>query len=126
MIESLEGFPANVVAFACRGRVTKQEYDTVLIPAVTAALERQDKVRLYYQIDPDFTGIEPGAVWKDIRLGVEHLSRWERIAVVTDVGWIRNTFAAFAFLIPGETEIFPLADAEKARAWIAAEGAGAA
>ena len=54
MIEHLAGFPDNVVAFVCKGRVTKADYDTVLIPAVIDALENHQKVRLYYETDPGF------------------------------------------------------------------------
>jgi hypothetical protein len=32
---------------------------------ITEALKQKGKLRLYYQIDPDFAGIEPGAVWDD-------------------------------------------------------------
>src|SRR5208282_4161731 len=94
MIEALNGFPTKVLAFACKGHVTKRDYETVLIPAVEEALKQKSKVRLYYQIDPDFSGIEPGAVWDDFKVGMEHVLRWERIAVVTDVDWIRYTIRA--------------------------------
>ena len=39
MIESLPNFPEHVLAFVCRGRVTKADYDTVLVRAVMRALE---------------------------------------------------------------------------------------
>ena len=100
------------------GHVTKRDYETVLIPAVREALKQPGKLRLYYQIDPDFSGIEPGAVWDDFKVGMEHLLRWERIAVVTDVDWIRYTIRAFSFVIPGVTKIFAVNEEAKAREWI--------
>ena len=106
MIRILSGFPENVVAVACEGRVTRKDYDDVLVPAVTAALQRHEKVRLYYEITPQFSGMEAGAIWEDFRVGMEHLLRWERIAVVTDVAWIRHTVNAFRFLLPGKVRIF--------------------
>jgi hypothetical protein len=118
MIEALKGFPTNVLAFSCEGHVTKADYETVLIPAVEKALKQQGKVRLYYQIDPSFSGLEPGAMWDDFKVGMEHLLRWERIAVVTDVDWIRHTFRAFSFVIPGVARVFQLAEQAKAREWI--------
>ena len=122
MIEQLQEFPANVVAFACKGRVTQLDYQTVLMPAVEGALLQHDRLRLYYQIDADFSGIDAGAMWEDFKVGIEHLTRWERIAVVTDVDWIRHTIRAFRFLIPGTVKIFPLDQAAKAREWIIAAG----
>ena len=44
MIEALKGFPTKVLAFACKGHVTKRDYETVLIPAVTEALKQEGKV----------------------------------------------------------------------------------
>lgn len=118
MIEALKGFPTKVLAFACEGHVTKRDYETVLIPAVADALKQPGKVRLYYQIDSGFSGIEPGAVWDDFKVGMEHILRWERIAVVTDVDWIRHTIRAFSFVIPGVTRIFSLEEMAQARKWI--------
>jgi hypothetical protein len=118
MIEALKGFPTKVLAFACKEHVTKRDYETVLIPAVQEALKQKGKLRLYYQIDPGFSGIDPGAIWDDFKVGMEHVLRWERIAVVTDVDWIRYTIRAFSFVIPGTVRIFPVGEQAKAREWI--------
>jgi hypothetical protein len=116
--DRLKGFPDNVLAFACRGQVTRRDYESVLVPAVEAALMGRDKVRLYYQTGPDFTGIEAGAVLEDIKVGIEHLGRWERLALVSDVEWIRTTVRAFGFLLPGHLKVFRLAEAAAARTWV--------
>ncbi len=118
MIEALKDFPANVVAFIGRGQITKHDYTTVLIPVVQEALKTQDKVRLYYEIGTDFAGFDAGALWEDAKLGVGHLRRWERAAVVTDVGWIKLAAGAIALLSPMEAKIFSTNEASKARGWI--------
>jgi len=118
MIEALAGFPDNVIAVACHGQVTGEDYKNVLVPAVEAALKHHDKVRVYYEIAPDFTAVNPRAVWEDIKVGVGHLTRWERIAVVSDIGWIRDGMQAFRFLIPGEAKVFSMAEAKAAKDWI--------
>lgn len=123
MIEPLKNFPDYVIAFACHGQVTKHDYDTVLVPAVMEALKTHDKVRLYYETASDFTGIDPGAVWEDFKLGMEHIMRWERIAVVTDVEWIKHTMRFFSFLMPGAMRMFSTSNADKAREWIVDGGA---
>ncbi len=120
MIESLQNFPANVAAFACTGHVSRADYETVLIPRVEQALAEHEKVRLYYEIGPTFNGIDPAAIWSDFKVGMEHLTRWERIAIVTDVAWIKTSIMFFSFMMPGATKTFSLAEAEQARAWIAA------
>jgi SpoIIAA-like len=120
MIEQLKTFPDNVLGFVCKGHVTKADYDAVLVPAVQAALGKHRKVRLYYEASADFAGIAPGAIWEDFKVGMEHLTRWERIALVTDVEWIKNTMRFFSFLMPGEMKSFPASQAAQARAWIVA------
>ena len=118
MIETLKGFPAKVLAVVCKGHVTRRDYETVLIPAVEETLKQPGKIRLYYQVDPDFAGIEPGAMWEDFKVGIEHLSRWERFAVVTDVEWIRHTLGFLGFLIPAIVKIFHVSEEAQAREWI--------
>jgi SpoIIAA-like len=118
MIDQLQNFPENVVAFACHGHVTRENYMDTLVPVVEKALADHDKVRLYYEIGPEFKNIDLDAVWTDFATGVEHWTRWERIAIVTDVDWIRNTMWAFGFLIPGEVRLFSMSHKSAAREWI--------
>jgi hypothetical protein len=53
---------------------------------------------------------------------MEHLTRWERVAVVTDVEWIKQTMRFFSFLMPGAMKSFQASEAALARAWIIAAG----
>jgi hypothetical protein len=123
MIRILSGFLENVVAVACKGRVTRKDYEDVLVPAVTDGLQRHDKLRLYYEITQQFSGIEAGALWEDFRIGMGHLLRWERITVVTDIEWIRHTVNVFRFLLPGKVRVFTGSETSAARKWIVASEA---
>jgi len=120
MIEMLEGLPEGVVGAVAKGRVSRKDYDEILIPAVEAAFKDREKVRFYYELGREFSGIDAGAMWEDFRVGIGHFSGWERIAVVTDVDWIRHAINAFRFLVPCETRIFPTSAAAEARRWVAA------
>ena len=116
MIEIIEGLPRKVVGIAVKGRVTMQDCRDVLMPAMKKSLKRHGKIRLYYELSCRF----PGAAWDDLDLGIEHVSRCERVAIVTDVGWIRLTVKALRFLIPGEIRVFATIQAPEGRAWITA------
>lgn len=118
MLNRLDGFPDNVLAIAASGTITRADYDKVLIPAVEAALKQHDKLNLYYEIGSDFAGVEVGAAWEDFMVGVSHWTRWQKIAVVTDVAWIANTMNAFGFMMPATLKTFPLAAKDEARRWI--------
>ena len=120
MIEVLQGFAESVVAVIAKGRVTRRDYEEILIPVVQSAFRHRDKVRCYYELGQDFAGMDAGAVWEDLRVGLGHFSGWERIAVVTDIDWVRLAVNAFGFLLPGEVRVFPLTEASEARRWIMA------
>jgi hypothetical protein len=116
MLELIEGLPGNVVGIAVSGRLTMQDCQDVLVPAMQKSLKRHDKIRLYYELNSRF----PGAAWDDLELGLEDLSRCERVAIVTDIGWVRLTVKALRFLIPSEIRVFPTVQADEGRAWIRA------
>ena len=117
MIELVGGLPKNVVGISVRGRLTAQECRDVLMPAMRKSLKYHNKIRLYYELGSRF----PGAAWEDLDLGPRKLfSRCERVAIVTDTGWVRHTVKAVRFLIPSEIRVFSTIEAEEGRAWITA------
>jgi hypothetical protein len=116
MIELIEDLPRNVVGIAVRGRVTREECRTILAPAIDRSLRWRERVRLYYELGSRF----PGSGWDDLDIGFEHASRCERIAIVTDIAWVRLTVKAIRFLIPGEIRVFATIETAEARAWITA------
>lgn len=118
MIELMKGFADHIIAVNCTGRITRSDYEKTLIPAVEAALEKHKKVRLLYRAGSEFQGIDPSAILEDVKVGFSHLSRWERVAVVTDIEWIRLAIHAFAFLMPGTVKVFDLLHDNDARQWI--------
>jgi hypothetical protein len=120
MINILTNFPDNVVAAAAQGVVTRHDYENRLVPQVEQALKRFPKIRCYYELGPQFSRMDAGAMWEDFKIGVEHLTRWERVAVVTDVEWIRHAVNIFRFLMPGELRVFATSEAAAAREWIIA------
>ena len=113
MIRIVEGLPDNVVGIVAKGRVTNEDCDKILKPLMQNSL-KHEKVRLYYEIGSRF----PGAAWEDLGIGLEHIPQWERVAIVTDVGWVRHTVNALRFLIPGEVRVFTTHQAYQGCAWI--------
>ena len=114
MIQVVEGLPDNVVGIVAKGRLTNDDCNKVLKPLMETLLTRHDKIRLYYEIGGRF----PGAAWEDLRLGIENMPHWERVAVVTDVSWLRDTINALRLLIRAEVRVFSISDGCKGRAWI--------
>ena len=68
---------------------------------------------------PKFDGLTPGCSRQDLRMGVEHWGKWKRIALVTDVEWMRHRVDWFGWLTPGDVKHFPIAEREATIAWAA-------
>lgn len=117
MIELIKSLPSNTVGAVYSGHISRADYEKVLIPAVEAAIRANKKVRVYIEIR-SFNGMDAGAMLDDFMVGTRHLTQWERIALVSDVDWIKHAVKAFAFLFHGELKLFPLAEADAARNWI--------
>ncbi|MGO9138551.1 MAG: STAS/SEC14 domain-containing protein [Syntrophales bacterium] len=53
-------------------------------------------VRVLYQLSRDFLGFTAGAMLDDAKLGIRHLTQFEKIAVVTDANWISRAVQFFS------------------------------
>lgn len=112
------GLPEDVLGFEAKGEVTGADYELVLIPAVDDMLKRRKSIRFLYHLGSEFTGFAAKAMWDDAKVGLQHLTAWERVAVVTDVGWVRTAVAAFGFIMPGHVMVFSNSELAKATRWL--------
>jgi hypothetical protein len=118
MIEVISGMPENVVAVAAHGKVSGEDYEKVLVPAVEKKLETHKKIRFFYYLGDDFTGYTAAAVWDDAKLGLRHLISFEKVAVVTDVPWIADMVKLFGFLVPCPVKLFTNQKISEAKTWV--------
>ena len=118
MIEQIPDLPAGALGFRASGQVTATDYSQILVPDIEAAFAINRKLRVLYHIGPDFTGFDAGAMWEDAQLGLRHFSGWDRMALVTDVHWLRVTATALGFAVPAEFRLFHNVQFDEAVAWI--------
>jgi len=118
MIEVMNDLPEHVLGLKATGEVTGDDYKNVLVPALEEKLARQKKVRLLYVVTEGFEGYTGSAAWEDAKVGMKHLTAFERVAVVTDVDWMENVIKAFGFVFPGEVRVFDDDELGDARAWV--------
>jgi SpoIIAA-like len=116
MITQLDELPARVIGFEASGKIDAEDYRDVVIPALEQASKAGD-VR-FVIVMRDFEGMSGGAVWQDLKMGIEHLRSWKRIAVVTDIGWMTHATDLFGWMTPGETKTFPLDQKDQAIQWV--------
>jgi hypothetical protein len=121
MIEILPESGGNLLAMMVHGEVTHEDYTEVLIPRLEKIIDQHGKARLLYAFADDFTGFTLGAMWDDGAFGLTHLSSFEKVAVVTGVGWIRGAVTMFGPLMSGQVRLFAEGDLDGARSWISGQ-----
>ena len=117
MIEVLTGFPDYVAAYRFRKNLTKADLRTVLIPLIEDKLSRHRNVRLYWDVAPDFVGLDHDADWEDTKFGFSHF--FGNAALVTDEKWLSRAMNDFfGVFMPGKWRVFSTTEADKAREWV--------
>ena len=124
MIERIADMPEGTLGFVFSGEITRADYEETLIPPIREAIESEQEIRCLCQLGQEFDGYEAGAVWEDLKTGATygfgHLSAWRRIALVTDIEWIRHATALFGWMSPGELRLFAADQLDDAKDWVAA------
>ncbi|MCJ7593040.1 MAG: STAS/SEC14 domain-containing protein [Woeseiaceae bacterium] len=118
MFKLIIDLPDNVLGIEASGKITATDYQSVLVPALEDKLKEIKKIRFLYVLGDAFDGFSGAAAWEDAKVGLKHLTQFDRIAVVTDVEWIQNSIKFLGFAIPGEIRVFKNGDLQKARGWI--------
>lgn len=118
MLQLIPGLPEQVLGLEATGKVGAEDYREVLVPALEEKLRRHRRARLLYVLGEEFDGYTGGGAWEDAKVGMKHLTAFERVAVVTGSERVSSLVRAFGFAIPGEVRLFGLDGMAEARAWI--------
>lgn len=118
MIEQIKDLPATVVGFRATGKVTKEEYDTVLLPAVDRLADATGKINYLFVLDTDISNMTAGAWYDDLKVGLQHLLQWRKMAIVSDQPAVNKVTDISAHIMPGEVKSFKIAELEAAKAWV--------
>ena len=110
---------SSVVELAVEGRVTDAEL-RASIGRLSEDLERNGKTRIL-EVIQHFAGIEPQAIWTDLKLGLGLVDKVSRVAVVADQAWIRAACHLGPLFTRAEVKCFDPTKLNQARAWIAAD-----
>jgi SpoIIAA-like len=114
--------PPGTIGFRVTGEVKREDYDKVLAPALERGIAAGDGLRTLYLVEK-FNEVEPSALWADAKvgfnLGIRQREAWVCSAVVTDIEWMARATRLFAWMIPGEVRVFPVAELDQAKAWVA-------
>jgi len=119
VIEVMDGLPEGVLGVRVQGKLESGDYADVLRPAISDAVAASGGLRVVLVFE-DWDGMTAGAVWEDMKLGVEEFTKWKRLALVTDVDWMRHATNLFGWTMPGQVRTFLPTELDDATAWAAA------
>ena len=120
MIRPLTDLPEGVIGFEVDGKIHSDDYKNTLIPAIEAEIAADREVRVVL-VFPEWDGLSSSALWEDVKMGFDHLHKWKRIALVTDVDWMVHVVKLFGWMSPGDVKHFALAERDAAIAWAASD-----
>ncbi|KVV15536.1 STAS/SEC14 domain-containing protein [Flavobacterium sp. TAB 87] len=118
MITLINEAPKNIPAFKATGAVTKENYQTVVIPAIERLIARTDQINFLLYLDTDIAHFTAGAWFEDAMLGLKNLGKWHRAAIVIDSSTIISFTNAFSYIMPGEFKGFAKEKYDDAILWV--------
>ena len=118
MLERIENLPPDVWGLRGKGKVSREDYEQVVLPYLEDARRQGRRIRFLYQLGPEFAGFTPGAAWEDFRIGLRYVRLFERCAVVTDAEWVRSATRGAAALMPCPVRVFANAALQQAVDWL--------
>jgi hypothetical protein len=107
-----------VIEIHVSGEVTNADLEARIMQ-MRDDVELRGKTRILEFIE-HFTGIEPSALWTDIKLGVPLANKVTHVAVVADQGWVRAVTHLGALFTRAAIKIYEPGQVAEARDWIAA------
>ncbi len=117
MITELKNLPSNLVGFKAEGEITKDDFTNVVMPRVQELIDRIDKLNYLLVIDTDLSKFTLGSWVADAAIGVKHLLKWNRAAIVSDKEGVRIFTDLFSKVMVGEFKGFEKKDLQQAIDW---------
>jgi hypothetical protein len=118
MIHHLENLPKNIVGFKATGEITQKDFTEIVMPKVKALIDETDKLNYLLVIETSLKNFTIGAWMKEAMMGIKHLTKWNRAAIVSDVEAVRNFTNFFSYLMPGEFKGFEYSEMQEAIDWV--------
>ena len=105
------------------GKLTKEDYER-FVPDFEKLIEQHGKIRVLFEMT-DFHGWNAAALWEDVKVGFQHATDIERIAMVGDKAWEEGMAFFCKPFTSAEVRYFGHHEVERARQWVS-EGVVAA
>ena len=118
MLLLMTDVPSHVVGARAVGKVDKADYESKLLPEFERVVKQHGKINFIMVLETSVGNFTPGAWMDDVKAGIKHFTKWNKIAIVTDQGAVQKFTDFFSAIVPGEAKGYPLSDIELAKAWV--------
>ncbi|MBL8727799.1 MAG: STAS/SEC14 domain-containing protein [Planctomycetes bacterium] len=113
----------DVLCIRITGKLTAADYEH-FVPAVDRHIAARERVHFLVELH-DFHGWTAGALWHDLKFGIQHFHRIDRIAIVGEKPWQKGLAMFCRPFTMARIRYFSADQGAAARAWLG-EGLGRA
>jgi hypothetical protein len=118
MINFINHLPEKVIGIEVTSDITKEEYDVKVVPKMNELANTQGEINYLIVLKTDISAFDAGVWWDDFKMALNHFTKWDKVAIVTDHEMIKTVTHLFGFAFPGEHKTFKLAEYENALTWV--------
>lgn len=118
MVTQINGLAGSTVGFTLTGEINKEDYETIIFPAVKRITDLFSTLNLLLVINTDLSKFSPGAWMMDAALGLKNLTKFNRVALVSNSHLVRNMTSMANVVIPGEYKFFLMTEESEAKIWV--------
>ena len=118
MIEIIPGLPPHVASFNATGKITENDYINTIEPMCAHIEKEFGKISYLLVINTSLNNYSAGAWIKDALLGFKYLSKWNRLAIVSEKKGIKEFTDFFGNFIPAKTKGFMMENLGEAKRWV--------
>lgn len=118
MLEKIVDLPPGIQGLKATGKITKEDYEGVFEPLVDEARRDGRRLRFLYDLGSEFEGFTPSAAWEDAKMGIRSMRLFDGCAIVSDIGWARESARLMRFLMPCPVQVFANSEHESAVEWL--------
>ncbi len=126
MVTQITGLSKGTVGFRLSGEITKEDYDRIILPAVKKTTDSSSQLNMIMVIETDLSKFTAGAWMKDALLGLKNLTKWHRVALVSDSNVVRGITSTANVIVPGDYKTFAMGEEAAAKAWVSGTTSGKA
>ena len=118
MILPIPNLPDNIVGFKATGEINREDFTMTVMPRVQKLVADKNELNYLFVVDTPLRNFTVGSWAADALMGVRHLLKWNRAAIVSDEENIRHFTNLFSKFMPGEFRGFAPVQLKEAIDWV--------